>query len=387
MKHSLSAGQVFMFSVCLMASASFAATQEAKVTENFTGVPDNITISELGATRVESSNLSWASGSNDASKVIGEKLNLDTEGDTVAATISATSAADINAAITGESAPEGANGEIYLSAKINFVPSDELETFDASSDFKFALYAYEQEETTNLVIYNGENNIIDGITFEPGQFEKDVVVVMKKNGTDLQFKVTVEETPATCTGHEDGWFNAASASNISALNLQGTGSIDDIELGYYVSSGFTPGTSDGVKTQGSDTAIDLTQGQVDYLDSQLEGSSVEAITAKIATMSAEEFDNACLLNLDIMESDFSYSFDIKEVKREGGNVIVKVVLVRDNALNGGINGTLTLKGSADAEEYAEIQSATISDDNFSEGDETTITLPAGDNNFFKANIK
>ena len=61
-------------------------------------------------------------------------------------------------------------------------------------------------------------------------------------------------------------------------------------------------------------------------------------------------------------------------------VVVTVELKRTGALDdGGINGTLKLKGGTDlGTAFSDLDSVTIGDDDFSKGDTTTCTFTKGD---------
>ncbi len=355
------------------------------------------------------SNLTWSvldSGTADLSVVENEKLSIDTEGDTIAATIDGTKAATLNAALTGAEKPEKANGEIFLDAKVKFVPSDELETFAEDETLKFAIYAYEHvvgvDTVTNLVVYHKggtspacTNDIISNITFGPADGEKRVVVTMKDD-SGLKFKVEVGGVAAESTLANEGWFPviaAANNSSISAINIQGTGTIDDITLGYNTAAGFVPGTSNGVTVSDEQGAQDLTADEAAYLNANVDaGYTVDAIIAKVRTISSAKLDEARLLNLDVVaaaDASSTYSFDVTGITVSGANAVVTVKLNRlVTALDdGAINGTLKIYTSADGSTFTETEAVALTNATFANGDVATITVAKSAGTIVKAKIE
>ena len=398
----------------LAAGLSFALTSVGTAaTEVFEDFADQNGKTIIGTNAIGThSNLTWsASGTADLSEVKGGKLAVDTEGDTIAAAIGNTQATTLNAALTGSTKPEGANGEIYLNAKVAFVPSDELETFPTAGtdDLKFAIYAYEHlvgsDTVTNLVVFHGSgtnpvctNDVISNITFTPADGEKQVVVTMKDD-SGLKFKVEVGGVEAQSALAADGWFktvNATASTTISAINIQGTGTIDDIKLGYNENAGFNAGD---VEDAAGDTTITLTQAEADYLNAIVaKGKTPEAITTKIAGLTHDQLTTARLLNVDLVDADFSdlYTFIVTNVKRVSSatatNIVVTVALDRKNCkVSQAINGIVVLKTTNNGVNYTDSNSAVVTDDDFSEGDTTPVTFqpfPVGfDTTFFKAVIE
>lgn len=397
----------------LAAGLSFALTSVGTAaTEVFEDFADQNGKTIIGTTAIGThSNLTWsASGTADLSEVKNGKLAVDTEGDTIAAEIASAQATTLNAALTGTK-PEGANGEIYLNAKVAFVPSDELETFPTAGtdDLKFAIYAYEHhvdaDTVTNLVVFHGSgidpvctNDVISNITFSPQDGEKQVVVTMKDD-SGLKFKVEVGGVEAQSALAPDGWFktvNATASTTISAINIQGTGTIDDIKLGYNENAGFNEGD---VEAAAAGTTITLTQAEADYLNAIVaKGKTPEAITTKIAGLTHDQLTTARLLNIDLVEADFSdlYTFSVTDVKRESSatatNIVVTIALDRkDCKVSQAINGIVVLKTTNNGVNYTDSNSAVVTDADFSEGDTTTVTFqpfPVGfDTTFFKAVIE
>ena len=96
--------------------------------------------------------------------------------------------------------------------------------------------------------------------------------------------------------------------------------------------------------------------------------------------------NECyLLNCDITQSNAGGSITIIGITVSGSSVTVTVALSRTGGYTGGINGELKLYGTAAlGTAFAELDAATITDADFSEGDTTTATLSGGTAKFFKA---
>lgn len=338
---------------------------------------------------VTHSNLTWsASGSADQSKVENGALAINTEGDTLAATIATEAASTLNSAF-GASKPKDSNGEIYVNADVDFIPSDELETFDDTANLKFAVYAYDNGTTTNLVVYHGENgggeNEVTGYVFDDLATRR--LVVTMKNDSGLKFQVKLGDTVVTDNNGEE-WFPVVAGDAVTALNFQGTGTVDNLKIGYAETKGFKPGDSEFTKA-----GYTLTQAGADFLNGVLESSKAtkEAVAAKAVELAnAEKLDAAMALNMDFMKDenyDGSYSFGITGIKRSGGNVIVTITLDRKGyGMANGIKGKLTLQSSTDAVNYDVSGEKIFSNDDFSKGDTTTVTFPAGEATFFKGVI-
>ncbi len=338
---------------------------------------------------VTHTNLTWSAGSADQSKVENGALAINTEGDTLAATIATDAASTLNSAF-GASKPEGATGEIYVNADVDFIPSDELETFDDTANLKFAVYAYDNGTTTNLVVYHGENgggtNEVTGYVFDDLATRR-LVVTMKNDNNRLMFQVKLGDT--VVTGANDVvWFPVVAGSTVSALNFQGTGTVDNLKIGYAETKGFKPGDSEFSKE-----GYTLTQAGADFLNGVLESSKAtkEAVAAKAVELAkAGKLDAAMALNMDFMKDenyDGSYSFGITGIKRTGDDVVVTITLDRKGyGMANGIKGTLTLQSSTNAVNYGVFGEKIFSNDDFSKGDTTTVTFPAGEATFFKGVI-
>ena len=122
----------------------------------------------------------------------------------------------------------------------------------------------------------------------------------------------------------------------------------------------------------------------------------EAVGSAAAGLSAQEFSDAYLLNLDITDGDRSYSFEITDVDVGAENVTVAVTLTRSGNIAQSVNGVLKFYGAATLEVFKSsalqpLSSETVSDDDFSDGNTATATYPkvsgSTTNTFFKARIE
>ena len=122
------------------------------------------------------------------------------------------------------------------------------------------------------------------------------------------------------------------------------------------------------------------------------GGKAEVADALTHVPSAEIFNDAYLLNFDITEGEFDYSFEITDIKVLPDSVKVMVSLVRDGQTNGPINGTLKFYGAETLAAFKSgtatpLASKTLVDDDFSGGETATATFEKDGNVFFDAKIE
>ena len=125
----------------------------------------------------------------------------------------------------------------------------------------------------------------------------------------------------------------------------------------------------------------LTEAQAEWLNAC---GDKAAVNAKIATMTADAFNNAYLLNLDVTAPNSGYTFAVKGIVVGEGKVDVTVTLTRDGALTENekakpIVGTLKLKGTAAlGTEFTVLGETAVEFDanaKFGDGaEETTVTV-------------
>ena len=367
-------------------AASAAVTSEQALKEDFEGFAINTAIvgqatNSLTWSRSGTADLSYVTNNimGDASN---KALKVQTEGDTLSATIQSTAKDDINDALT--------NGIKSVTFKCSAIlePTDDLESI-SGADLKFALYAYAHDTTTNLVVYGinktsgtATNNVTD-ISIPGGETAIDVTITNITTGLDIY---------VTVGGVTRGPFGAVTSTAISQLDISGNGVIDDIEFSYLkaAAGGYVP-ADESVPETSDGQSITLTQDQADYLNDVLSGNSgttKEQLNTKLHSMSKEQFVEAYALNTDIVKDNGApaYTFNITSIRPNASNVDLTIVLDRTHGL-GAINGTLKFFASANGTTWGEPKSYEITNDHFATGDIATLSVPKGDGNFFKATIE
>ena len=184
---------------------------------------------------------------------------------------------------------------------------------------------------------------------------------------------------------------AAAKSAISSIHFMGDGVFTSL-LGEYVA---VEGFSDAETVLLKDNAeVILDAAKAAWLNSCAGGKT--AVGSAAAGLSAQEFSDAYLLNLDITDGDRSYSFEITDVDVGAENVTVAVTLTRSGNIAQSVNGVLKFYGAATLEAFRNpalqpLSSETVSDDDFSDGNTATATYPkvsgSTTNTFFKAKIE
>ncbi len=184
---------------------------------------------------------------------------------------------------------------------------------------------------------------------------------------------------------------ATTATSISKVRFMGDGVFTSL-LGEDVAvTGFSAAETVVLKENAS---VVLDAAKAKWLNSCVGGKT--AVGSAAAGLSAREFADAYLLNLDITEADRSYAFEITGVDVGAETVTVGVKLTRNGHIAQSINGTLKFYGAATLDAFKNpalqpISSATVSDNDFSDGDTATAAFPKVDgsavNTFFKAKIE
>ena len=173
-------------------------------------------------------------------------------------------------------------------------------------------------------------------------------------------------------------FAAADATDyVQSVELTGSGSFTSLtgEFTDDVPTGFVADQVIG--------SVTLTGAQADWLNAQ---NSYDALATKLATLTQAALNTAYLLNLNILSENYdgTYTFTVTKIEfgkdaQENETVVVTVGLTRNGALEGGINGELKLKGGTElGTAFDVLDSVTIVDADFSEGDTTTCTFQKGD---------
>ena len=118
----------------------------------------------------------------------------------------------------------------------------------------------------------------------------------------------------------------------------------------------------------------------------------DAVKSRLANITSKEFRAAWLCNLDIMNESASAELKITSIKVNADNVEVAVSLIRTGAISPAINGSLKFYGAETLAQFKSnatkpIASTTLADEDFSDGDTTTATVPKDGDIFLKAKIE
>ena len=339
MKRSTIATTALALAASVFAGSSMAVTV-TNVFENFDGKADT------PLNGYSNTNLTWAATGADNLSGISNinsnvKLYLDTGTNLVTATIAEAATTNIVAATSAESASVYAT----FTAKVAFYPATEAPTInDANHDLKFALYAFVDNNETNLMAYakNGSGvfsaqdtgiDIVDNA-------EKDVAVTFTSNNF---FKVSV----GNVTSQE---FRFGNDGQISKVEFQGNGTVDDIAIAYtsQLSDQEPVSIGGGVGSAESHT---LTASEAGYLNNLVKDKGLSVVENALKNVDVETFEKASLLNLDVTDSGVEAAiagttFKITSIKRSGTTVTVSVELDRSSAVRGKINGTIALYTSS-----------------------------------------
>lgn len=203
-----------------------------------------------------------------------------------------------------------------------------------------------------------------------------------------QYSVKVNNNQLTDNGDSDFPMAIREAEKLSEVGFVGSTQFTSLYswLGEMTQEGFASG--DSVSVSGG--TVTLNAKQAEWLDSLGEKTTVEGA---VATLTADQFNKAWLLNLDITDADWeNFSFSVSGFTVYSDHVDVGVTLTRNNAA--AIYGTLkfyaepTLSALNTTTEPATTENLTNA--NFGEGNEATVSLPLGDGenkpSFFKAGI-
>ena len=179
---------------------------------------------------------------------------------------------------------------------------------------------------------------------------------------------------------------ATSGSAISKVRLLGWGSLTSIVGEYVVAEGFTESEEVLLKDNAS---VILNAAKAAWLNSC--AGDKTSVGNAAAGLSADEFNKAYLLNLDITGEN-SYSFKITSIDVAADKVTLGVTLTRTGQIAQKTNGVLKFYGATTVEAFttAEPVATTVPNDDFSDGDTATAEIPrmgASPPAFFKAKME
>ena len=179
---------------------------------------------------------------------------------------------------------------------------------------------------------------------------------------------------------------ATSGSAISKVRLLGWGSLTSIVGEYVAVEGFAENDEVPLKDNAS---VILDAAKAAWLNNCAGGKTV--VTNAASVLSADDFNKAYLLNLDITGEN-SYSFKITGIDVATNMVTIGVTLTRTGKIAQKTNGVLKFYGAATVAAFTSATpiSTTIPNDNFSNGDTATAEIPLTGNDppvFFKAKIE
>ena len=218
----------------------------------------------------------------------------------------------------------------------------------------------------------------------------------KTYGVEVQTGLTEftrlrEKNPVNPVNPVQNFSLATTCSAVSGVRFTGDGVFTSL-LGEDVAvEGFSEAETVLLK---DNAEVILDAAKAAWLNSCAGGKT--AVGSAAAGLSAQEFSDAYLLNLDITDGERSYAFEITAVDVGAENVSVAVKLTRSGNLTQSINGVLKFYGAATLEafknpELPPLSSGMVSDDDFSDGDTATAVYPkvsgSTTNTFFKAKIE
>ena len=183
---------------------------------------------------------------------------------------------------------------------------------------------------------------------------------------------------------------ATTGSAVSAVAFKGGGLLTSIVGEYVVAEGF----AEDEEIVLNNASVFLKAAQAAWLNSCAGGKV--AVNNAAAGLLKDDFDKAYLLNLDITGEN-AYTFEVTSVTvdQAASKVTIGVTLTRTGEIAQKINGTLRFYGAATLEAFTSeslepLGDATLSDDDFSEGDAATAEIPLSGETppaFFKAKIE
>ena len=217
----------------------------------------------------------------------------------------------------------------------------------------------------------------------------------KTYGVEVQTGLTEftrlrEKNPVNPVNPVQNFPLATTGSAVSSVRFQGDGVLTSLSGEYVEVMGFAADEAILLK---DNAEVVLDAAKAAWLNSCAGGKT--AVGSAAAGLSAKEFTDAYLLNLDITDGERSYAFEITGIEVGSENVSVSVKLTRSGNLAQSINGVLKFYGAATLAAFSDsalepLSSGMVSDDDFSDGNTATATIPLDSETpptFFKAKIE
>lgn len=301
------------------------------------------------------------------------------------------------ATYTASEASDGRFVTVAMTLSFDDVNDEDETVGDAKAAVKLAtggFKVYTSEGPDGAVTSVWKSVTIDGLDLSP-QVNEDYTFLFVLDLTNTTYTAALITSGGAATNAlvlTDGsvanipFASRGNVAPVQKIEFIGSGSVTSIEGSYEdvpVPEGFV---EDEVVTLAGDDTATLTAAQATWLNAC---GAKAAVAAKIATMDSTAFNNAYLLNLDIT-GEFGYEFKVTAIEVGDDDVTVTVSLTRTGALDETtkINGAVVLTGTDElGKTFETIDEAAVADDDFSEGNATTITLDKGDAKFFRPVIE
>jgi len=184
---------------------------------------------------------------------------------------------------------------------------------------------------------------------------------------------------------------ASSGGRASAIVFQGSGDLVSILGSSVAVEGFAP--EETLVLKGNASAV-LTVAQAAWLNGLGDRATV---AGRAAAVSANDFNDAYLLNLDITQDGFGYEFTVTSINVDptANKVTIGVSLVRQGKVEQAINGRLVFYGTDSVAKFTDgtlkpLADVTLTNDDFSERDTATATMALDEDasaKFYRAAIE
>ena len=290
------------------------------------------------------------------------------------------------AAYTASNASDGQLVTVEMTASFADVNEDEPDATLANAKGALRLGKGETDGTYTFQLLTSENSTPawkDAAGFDPSK-ETDYTFVFVFDLTNKTYTAGVvvgSTTNALSIGESITAIPFAYQGDVTPvqrIDFVGSGTVSSIEGSYETPE--EPPAPEGFDEDDTIGEVTLTAEQATWLNEQ---NNYDELAVKIATMTADAFNNAYLLNLDVT-TDFSYEFKVTDVEVGDAAVTVTVSLTRTGALTENekakpIVGTLKLKGTASLGTAFEVLATEAvefdADADFGDGaEETTVTV-------------